>query len=287
MAVVLALVSAGAYGLSDFLGGIFSRRTSPWPISVVGQTSSTICTAVLAVFVGGTVAPSDWLWGAAAGIGGGVGTAFLYRGFAAGRMSVVAPVSALGSAIVPVVVGLVTGERPTVLVWLGIVCALPAIHLISRVEGQPAAPEPPVDSDDASSVDRGVLDGVLAGLGFGSMFAMLAQVGGDAGLYPLTLTQLMSVVSVIAVAAVLRKAWVPRDRYAWRALTMGPLGAAATGAFLYATHSGMLTVVSVVAALYPALTVLLATLLLREHIHRAQAIGLALAALAVSLVAAA
>ncbi|UPK75655.1 DMT family transporter [Nocardioidaceae bacterium SCSIO 66511] len=284
MAVVLALVSALAYGLSDFLGGIFSRRTSPWPISVVGQVSSTICAAALAVLVGGTVAPADWLWGAAAGLGGGVGTAFLYRGFAAGRMSVVAPVSALGSAIVPIVAGLVTGERPTALAWLGIAFALPAIYLISRVDGPAAAPNDP--DEGPSPHDLGIADGVLAGLGFGSMFALLGQVGSAAELYPLALTQLTSVFAVIAVAACLRQDWVPRDRYAWRALTMGPLGAAATGAFLYATHSGMLTIVSVVAALYPALTVVLATVLLREHIHRAQGIGLALAAVAVSLVAA-
>lgn len=277
MAVVLALVSAGAYGLSDFLGGIFSRRVAAWPIAVVGQSSSAVCAAILAVVLGGTVTTHDLLWGAAAGIGGGIGAAFLYRGLASGRMSVVAPISALGSAIVPVAVGLVTGDRPSPLAWAGIAAALPAIYLISRMPDDPSA---------GQSDDRGILDGVLAGLGFGSMFAMLGQVGGDAGLYPLVLTQAMSVVSVITVATVLREAWVPRERFAWRAAMMGPLGATATGAFLYATHSGMLTIVSVVAALYPALTVVLATVILREHIHRAQAIGLALAAAAVSLVAA-
>lgn len=280
MAVVLALVSAVAYGLSDFLGGIFARRVAAWPIAVVGQSSSAVCAAFLALVLGGTVTAHDWAWGAAAGIGGGIGAAFLYRGLAAGRMSVVAPISALGSAIVPVAVGLVTGDRPTSLAWAGIVFAFPAIYLISRSsDEQRSEPKP-------ASGDRGILDGVLAGLGFGSMFAMLGQVGSDAGLYPLALTQVASVLSVIASATVLRAAWVPRDRLAWRAAMMGPLGATATGSFLYATHSGMLTIVSVVAALYPALTVLLATALLREHIHRAQGVGLALAAAAVSLVAA-
>lgn len=287
MAVVLALVSAGAYGLSDFLGGIFARRVAAWPIAVVGQSSSAVCAGLLSVIIGGTVTTHDWAWGAAAGIGGGIGTAFLYRGLAAGRMSVVAPISALGSALVPVAVGLVTGDRPTLLAWAGITAAFPAIYLISRISSEGGGERS--DSDPAvteSGGNSGVLDGVLAGLGFGSMFAMLGQVGGDAGLYPLALTQVTSVLSVIAAATVLRAAWVPRDRLAWRAAMMGPLGATATGSFLYATHSGMLTIVSVVAALYPALTVLLATVILREHIHRAQAVGLALAAAAVSLVAA-
>lgn len=283
MAIVLALISAGAYGLSDFLGGIFARRVAAWPIAVVGQSSSAVCAGILAVILGGTVGANDWAWGAVAGIGGGIGAAFLYRGLASGRMSVVAPISALGSAVVPVAVGLVTGDRPTPLAWLGIVFAFPAIYLISRVERRAAADD---DSSGRQATDHGIIDGVLAGLGFGSMFAMLGQVGSDAGLYPLALMQVTSVLSVIAVATALRQAWVPRERLAWRALMMGPLGATATGAFLYATHSGMLTIVSVVAALYPALTVLLATIILREHIHRAQAIGLVLAAAAVSLVAA-
>lgn len=277
MAVVLALVSAGAYGLSDFLGGIFSRHASAWPIAVVGQSSSAVFAFLFAVAAGGTVTGADWTWGAVAGIGAGTGAAFLYRGLAAGRMSVVAPISALGSAIVPVAVGLVTGDRPSLLAWTGIAFALPAIYLISRVN----------DDQATATQGGGVVDGVLAGLGFGSMFAMLGQVGSDAGMYPIALMQVTATVSVIVTATVLGAAWVPRGRPAWRAVIMGPLGAAATAAFLYATHTGMLTLVSVVAALYPALTVLLAAVVLRERILRAQAVGLALAAAAVSLVAAA
>lgn len=277
MAVLLALVSAGAYGLSDFLGGLFSRRVSAWPVAVVGQTSSTVCAFAAAVVVGGTVAPADWWWGAAAGAGGGLGTAFLYRGFATGKMSVVAPISALGSAVVPVAAGLIGGDRPTALAWVGIVFAMPAIYLISRMDDNAV--------DVADGHGDAVVDGILAGLGFGSMFAMFGQIGSDAGLYPLVLTQLTSVGAIIVTAVALRQSWVPRQRESWKALSMGPLGTTATAAFLLATHLGLLSIVSVIAALYPALTVLLAASVLREHIHRAQAIGLGLAALAVSLVA--
>lgn len=277
MAVLLALVSAGAYGVSDFLGGLFSRRVSVWPVAVIGQSSSTVCASALAVVLGGSVDTADWWWGAAAGIGGGLGTAFLYRGFATGKMSVVAPISALGSAVVPVGVGLVTGDRPSALAWLGIAFAMPAIYLISRMDDN--AVDVPEDHGGA------VLDGVVAGLGFGSMFAMLGQVGEDAGMYPLALTQLASVGSIILAATVLRQSWRPQRDESWKALVMGPLGTAATGAFLYATHTGLLSIVSVIAALYPALTVVLAASVLREHIHRVQAVGLVLAAIAVSLVA--
>lgn len=277
MAIIFALLCAGAYGVSDFLGGVFSRRTSAWPIAVVGQSSSTVCTLALAILVGGSTTAADWWWGAAAGVAGGLGTAYLYRGFATGRMGVVAPISALGSALVPVAVGLVTGDRPSSLAWIGIAFAMPAIYLISRTDDTTTAA--------ATGHRDAIVDGVVAGLGFGAMFAVLGQIGSDAGLYPLTMLQLTSVVAIVLAASALRQPWVPRERASWRAVVMGPLGAIATGAFLFATHSGLLSIVSVIAALYPALTVLLAASVLREHIHRAQGVGLGLAALAVSLVA--
>lgn len=273
MAIVLSLISALAYGVSDFLGGIFSKRAGPWQVAVVGQTSSTISIAVAAVIIGGTPAPADWWWGAAAGAGGGVGTAFLYRGLAGSRMGVVAPLSAVTCALLPVVVGVGLGERPGLYAGLGIALAFPAIALIARM----------VDGDLTHR--GGVIDGTVAGLGFGVLFVAVGQVGDDAGLYPLILTQAASVVSVVLTAVVMRQVWVPRVPAAWWALLMGPLGALATGSFLLATGFGLLSVVAVISSLYPAATVVLAAAVLRERIHGPQAVGLVLAALAVSFVA--
>lgn len=274
MAIVLALISAFSYGISDFLGGLFSKKVSAWQIAVVGQSSSTVCAVVAGVIIGGDVTSADWVWAGIAGLGGGFGTAFLYRGLARGRMSVIAPISAIGSALVPVAFGLITGDRPSALVFLGVLCAFPAIYLISQV----------VDTDPAH--EGGILDGVLAGLGFGFMFALLGQVGPAAKLLPLGLTQLTSVIGIILTASILRQAWIPRSPAAFKPIVMGPLGMIATGSFLYATHHGLLSVVSVISALYPASTVVLAGLVLREKINTNQAIGLALAATAVALVAA-
>lgn len=273
MAIVFALISALAYGISDFLGGLFSKRVSAWQIAVVGQTSSAFFALLVGLFIGGDPTATDWAWAGFAGLGGGFGAAFLYRGLSRGRMSVIAPISAIGSALVPVAIGLIGGDRPSMLVFLGVLFAFPAIYLISQV----------VESTSAG--DGGILDGVLAGLGFGMMFAMLGQVGSDSGLLPLALTQVVAVIGVILTATVMREAWVPRERAAYRALMMGPLGIIATGSFLYATHEGLLSVVAVIASLYPAGTVVLASLVLREKIHTNQAIGLALAAAAVALVA--
>ncbi|MFP5253365.1 MAG: EamA family transporter, partial [Actinomycetes bacterium] len=131
MAVLLALVSALGYGLSDFVGGLVSRRVSAWSVAFLAGISATLCTAVVAVVVPGSPAAADLWWGALAGVASGVGTGFLYRGFSSGRMGVVAPVSAVGAAVVPVAVGALTGERPSLLVWMGIVLAMPGIWLVA------------------------------------------------------------------------------------------------------------------------------------------------------------
>jgi len=286
MAILLALCSSLAYGLSDFVGGLVSRRTSPWPVATLGQLSSTACVLVVALTVHGDPTRSDFLWAALAGVGSGLGTGFLYRGLASGRMGVVSPISAVGAAVVPVLAGALGGERVSLVVWLGILCALPGIWLVaSTPEDDISRSEDPLRSRARATFAEGVADGVLSGLGFGLLFAALGQVPASAGLLPLALAQAVSVPAVIALAMALRAPWVPRGRPVRWALLTGPLGGAATLSFLLATHRGYLTVAGVLAALYPASTVLLAASFLREHVHRAQGVGLGLCAVAVTLVA--
>lgn len=277
MTVLLATLAAVAYGLSDFIGGLISRRVSAWTVAVLGQIAATVCTVGVAVFRPGSPTGADFAWGALAGIGGGLGAGFLYRGLATGRMGVVAPVSAVGAALVPVVVGSATGERPSLLVWVGILVALPGIWLVSS--------EPP-SHNVGGSVAEGVVDGVLAGLGFGLLFAAVGQVPAESGIWPLALAQAVAVLAAILMAVALGSPWVPRDRFAlWAPLT-GVLGATAVVLFLLATQHGLLTVAGVITSLYPAATVVLAVMVLRERIHAAQAAGLALCGVAIALVAA-
>ena len=280
MTILLALGAAALYGLSDFVGGLLSRHSSVWAVAAVTQISSTILTVLATLFLPGDPSGADWMWGAIAGVGSGTGTAFLYRGLAAGRMGVVAPLSAVGAALLPVAVGLATGERPELLTWIGIACAFPAIWLVSTSIG-PTDPGGP-----SRRVGEGVTDGLLAGLGFGLMFAALGQVSDEAGLAPLALSQAVSIVVVIGLATTLRQSWVPRDPTTWRAVVVGGLAAGAAVLFLFATQTGLLTIASVLTSLFPAFTVLLAATVLRERIHAAQAVGLLLAAVAVGLVAA-
>jgi uncharacterized membrane protein len=289
MAIVLALCSALAYGLSDFIGGMLSRRTSAWSVAVVGQASSALCTSLVALFVAGSPSATDFRWALLAGVGTGVGTGFLYRGLSSGRMGVVAPVSAVGAAVVPVLAGTVTGERPSMLVWLGILAAMPGIWLVSSTPDDPVATgasrEPVGSLPRKGSAAEGLGDGVLAGLGFGVLFAALGQVPDSAGWWPLATCQLVSVPSVIALAVLMRVAWIPRGRIVRLAVLTGPLSATATAAFLLASQFGFLTVAGVLTSLYPASTVLLAALFLHERVHRMQGLGLGLCAVAVACVA--
>ena len=278
MAVLLSLLAAASYGLADFVGGVTSKRTSPWAVALVAQLGGAGLVGLLSLVTDGSPTGTDLAWCAVGGVGNGFGTAFLYRGLSSGRMGVVAPISGVGAVLVPVAAGLATGERPHLLVWVGITAALPGIWLVSRE---------PVDEDVTGGVPRssGVLDGVLAGLGFGTLFAALAQIPEEAGFLPLALNQLVAGGAIVLVALALRQDWVPREPAALVGVVSGALGALATGLFMVATQGGSLTVAAVLTSLYPAFTILLAASVLRERVHRAQAVGLVLCGAAIALVA--
>jgi len=276
VSVLLSLVAAAAYGLGDFNGGLVSQRASAWAVALTAQLGGGVLVLLAVPLTGGSPDATDLAWALGAGVANGLGTAFLYRGLSSGRMGVVAPVSGVGAVLVPVAVGLATGERPGLVTGFGILLALPAIWLVA------SGSEPVVRRAGESS---GLVDGLLAGLGFGSLFAALAQIPEDAGLLPLALNQLVAGAVIVLLAVALRAAWVPRTRWAWAGVVSGGLGALATGLFQAATHGGQLTVAAVITSLYPAVTVLLAATVLRERVHRLQAVGLALCAAAVVLVA--
>lgn len=278
MGVVLALAAALAYGLSDFLGGLFSRRISPWTVALLAQFVAATVLLLAAATAPAELTAADLGWGAASGIGSGLGTVFLYRGLGGGQMNVVAPLSALGAAVVPVAVGFGLGERPEALTWIGIGCALPAIWLVSRAGAEVAA--------EAGLPGAGVRDGLLAGAGFGLLFVALGQVPGAAGLWPLAVGQVVALAVIAAgvkiVAAPVRSAG---RRLLAAAGAVGVCAAAATVLFQLAVRSQLVSVAAVLTSLYPALTVILAAVILHERVNRTQACGLALAVAAVVLVA--
>ncbi len=275
MPVLLSLIAALSYGLADFVGGVTSKRFNPWSIALIAELGGAIAVGAFALAAGGEPTGRDFGWGLLAGVANGFGTAFLYRGLSSGRMGVVAPVSGVGTAALPVLVGFATGERPAILVWVGILAALPGIWLVSRT----------VESIHAHSGPSGLLDGVLAGLGFGGAFVGLAQIGHGAGYFPLAFNALVAGGVIIVIAMCLGGDWVPRQVGELVGVLPGVLAGIATGLFMVASRSSYLTITSVVTSLYPAFTVVLAATLLREHIARSQLLGLGLCLLSVSLVA--
>jgi uncharacterized membrane protein len=272
--VLLGLLSALAYGSSDFAAGVGGRRSDPNAVTVLAQPWGLVA-AIVAVVVMQPPAPTvtSMVWGAISGIGTAVGTLALYRGLAVARMSVVAPVSAVLAAALPALVGIVTGDRLSWIGWTGIVLVLPAIALVSRHED-------PADKGKPS----GVLEGSVAGAGFALLFIGLDRAGTDAGSWPLVAGQAVGV--LLLGAATL---WVRPPRDAWGAAMVpavitGVLGGAANLLFVAATGAGQLAVVAVITSLYPAITIVLARVVLSERWSRAQATGLVVAAAGVAAI---
>jgi drug/metabolite transporter (DMT)-like permease len=277
-AIGFAIVAAVAYGASDFVGGLSSRQVSAWKIAFTGQLGGAAVIAILAaITVQGAPTLADFAWAALGGVGGACGSAFLYRGLASGRMGLVAPVSAVGAAMLPLAIGVLTGDRPSPIVWLGVLAALPGIWLVSRSSGHGAGRE-----RDLAAIG----DGVLAGLGFGVLFVAVGQVPASAGAWPLTVQNVVGAIATIVGSVLLRQPWLPREPRDWGGVSAGAVGALGTASFLAATHHGNLSVAGVLASTYPVFTVALAALVLRERVVHGQAWGMALCITSVALVAA-
>ncbi|MGH3875837.1 MAG: EamA family transporter [Actinophytocola sp.] len=273
--IFLALSSALAYGAADFIGGVGSRRHSSWQVVLVGQAAGALVMLVAGLLLPGSPATADFAWALLAGVGSATGSIFLFRGLARGRMGLVAPISAVGAAILPVLVGVALGERPSWLVWVGVLVALPGIWLVSR-ETTP----------DRSASTRGALaDGAIAGAGFGVLFIALGQISADAGLLPLAANQLIGAVLTIVAATSLGQPWRPRRGVLGWGSASGVLGAAGTLTFMIATGTTSLGVAGVLASLYPAVTVLLAARVLGERIGTGQRAGIGICTLAVATLA--
>ena len=276
--IALALLAAIGYGTADFVGGAGARRAPTMSIVFIGQLSGAVAMLLVGLASPGMPTLAHAGWALLAGLGGAAGSIFLLRGLSRGRMAVVAPTSAVGAAVLPVLAGFVSGERPVTLVWIGLVLALPGIWLVSR--------QVP-DGVDSPTADRGAfVDGLMGGLGFGVLFVALGQIPESAGTLPLALNQLMGALVTVVVATVLRQQWQPSRSAAGWGITSGLLGVSGTLAFVEASHLADLGVVAVLASLYPAVTVVLARALLSERLGAGQRIGLVVCSAAVGLIAA-
>lgn len=273
-------MAAITYGVSDFAGGAASRRASALGVVAVTYPVSVLVALAAAPVVGGQFTASSLLWGAAAGVAGGVAIWWFYLALAHGPMSVVSPVTAVLVAGIPVLIGLVLGERPGLLAYVGIVVAVLAVGLVSR-----ESDETVTGVGHPRFTPRIAWWTIGSGIAFALSFVALGQVQSGTGLWPLAASRVTAALVVWFVIAVRWRSVVWAERSLLPVLAgIGAIDVLANSALLYAYQHGMLSLVSVIAALYPAVTVLLAVIVLGERIGRLKLLGLVAAGVAVALV---
>jgi uncharacterized membrane protein len=213
------------------------------------------------------------LWGAASGVGTATGLFFLYRGLTRGSMSVVVPLSTVGAVALPVVTGvLLLQERPSMLSWLGIALAFPAIALVSGAAG-------PRTASTAS-----VRDALMSSAGFALQYIALAQAGSGAGLWPVAAGRVASVVTMLPLAALVHHRMRLRSGLFWPAAANGVMAAAGLTLYMLASRQEIMAVAVVLSSLYPVIPVVLGITVLRERLSTWQTAGIASATGTVVLV---
>ena len=274
IAIVLALAAGAFWGVGDFLGGLTSRRISAITVLAVSQLAGLVGITVVA-----TVAGHDFLSTAGiaaaigAGIAGAVGLAGLYRGMAVGAMGVVAPISAAGAAI-PVAVGLARGERPEAIQLAGVALALVGVILVSREPGT------------SGQLAAGVPLAIVAALGFGSYYVFIDRASADDAYWAVVVARSASSIFAITIAAQRRALRFPRSMLP-ALVAVGFFDTGANVLLALALNEGYVSVVSVLASLYPVVTIALAMTLLHERPAPSQAAGGVAALAGVGLISAA
>lgn len=288
--MVLGLLAAVTYGAADFMGGLMTRRVNVFAVVVVSQMfGSLVILAVLPFFLDAQLTSAALVWGSLSGLAGGAGVAFFYQGLSVGRMSVIAPVTGVEAASLPVIFGLLMGERPGTLPLTGVALALVAVALVSSAPGD-------VEEEGGAVLEAlslwanlrrsGLLHAGAAGLGFGLFFIFLSEAGENTGMWPLVAARVASV-GVVALAAWGARRSIRAGRSALPGIALtGGLDVAANILYLLASRQGLLSLVAVLTSMYPASTVVLARFVGRERLFRTQLIGLGVAAIGVSLIAA-
>ena len=274
MAALFALVSSLMWGTADFLGGVTSRRVRPLAVYGLSQVAGFVLLVVAATVVGEwTADPGYWPWAIASSLLGLVGMLSFYAALSIGPMGIVSPLVAL-SVLLPIAVGLLTGEVPGALQVLGIIAAVAGILLASGPELSGAESARPL-----------VLAGVAA-LAFGGMYLTMAEGSRTSALMTMTGMRITTVTIFVVILAVTRSLGGARRRDALPLIVIGVFDASANVAFGVATTMGLLATTSVLGSLYPVVTAVLAAVVLHERLRAVQYVGVAVAMTGVVLISA-
>jgi len=280
LGIAFGLAAASSWGTGDFCGGLASKRTPVYGVVMLSQLLGLGFLVILALILSEPVpALPDMLWGGIAGLAGTVGLAALYRGLATGPMGVVAPIAAVVSVILPLFFGLFLEGVPAWSQLLGFGLALCAVWLITR----------PRRGERIQA--RHLALPVLAGLGFGVFLILIDHVSAAAVLWPLASARAASVLALFLALLLARWHYRPARqpialaRQVPLIVLAGLFDTGGNAFYALAARAGRLDIAVVLGALYPAMTVILARLILKERLSRQQGLGLALALLAVMLIA--
>ncbi|HMM83018.1 MAG TPA: DMT family transporter [Terrimesophilobacter sp.] len=299
LTVLVGVTAALVYGSADFLGGIASRRISPIRVTAIGAASGLVVLFAAETVIGGRWSWEALLYGGISGITGAIAITLLYACLAIGPMSILSPLTALVSAFVPLMAGVIRGERLTTLGYVAIGIALVAVVLVGFVKEEGAI-RPSL---------KALLMAISSGAMIGAFLILIDLTPDDAGLVPLIANRAVNGIIMFAVVGVLAL-WMRRRKQpaggelamepveprvgmlslGWRAglgiaVLAGVIDATANALLLVGLRLGDLSVISVLTALYPAGTIILAAIVLRERIAPVQAIGLVLALIAAGMLA--
>jgi drug/metabolite transporter (DMT)-like permease len=272
--ILLGLASAAAWGAGDFSGGLASKRTSAYSVVVLSQFVSLILLVLSAVLIPeGDISLRDIVLGVTAGVCVAVGLVALYSGLARGPMGVVAPVTAVVAAILPVIFNILKEGLPVMEVFVGFIIALIAVWLISQ-------------GDQGARIHLTDLRlPIIAGFGFGIFYILIDQVSSNAILWPLVSARSASIIVVIALGVLTRQMDLPILNQIPIIALAGVFDTGGNVFYALATRIGRLDVSAILSSLYPAVTVMLAWIILKEKLALRQWVGVLLAMIAVILIA--
>jgi len=273
LSIIYGILSAGTWGAADFIGGLASKRTSPYRVLFLAEIAGMIPFTLLALLLREPMPPAgDMLLGAGSSLIGLTGLLFLYRALASGQMTIAAPVSALFAALIPVVFGFFTLGAPSPATLLGFALAFAAVWLISQTD---------MTNWRISLADLRLP--LLSGFFFGLYFLTLHRATLHAFFWPLAAARFAGFVGLGLFALIARQpALPPRDIWGL-SIVNGILDIGGNAFYVLAAQTGRLDVAAVLSALYPASTVLLAWIFLKERITWLQAVGVLLAFIAIIL----
>lgn len=281
MPFILAILSSALYGTADFLGGFAARRAPVITVTLLSQGLGLAALLMAAPFMPGVTRNADLWWGMGAGLTGAGGVLLLYRALATGTVSIAAPLISMIALVVPVTVGLISGERPGVAALTGVLVGVVAVSLISGG----GAPDAATGAAAPSMSRSALLSAVMSGLLVGGFLVCLGKVQSGASLWSLVVARATGTVTMTVVLLWQRAPWRPPAAAVWPIVGAGVADVVANLFYVQAVARGPLSVIATIVSLAPAATVVLAQVVFKERLSLPQKVGVAFALLAVVLLA--